>query len=586
MFEKKTLPCELAVVGGGMAGVCCAVTAARRGVKVCLINDRPVLGGNASSEIRMWIRGSSDHFPPYRESGILEEIALKNAKLNPNMNYPMWDAVLFDLVKAEKNITLLLNAFVCGAEYFKNKIRSVRAVQLTTYVEYEISADYFADCSGDSVLAEFSPAKIETGREGQNVWSEALAPATSDRFTMGNSCLLQARETDAPVPYSPPPFARKIEDEEFKYRLNLNDRMGFIKNNYWWIELGGMRDALKDAEEIKDELLATVYGVWDYVKNSGKFDAENWELDFVGYYPAKRETRRYVGPYVLTQKDIDERTVFPDEIAYGGWTMDNHTPEGFYQGIKPNVFHPVTGPYSIPLRCLYSVNVKNLAFAGRNISASHLALSSTRVMATCALMGQAVGIMTATAKKYARDYTGIEALSDEIKQLLRNDDCYLLHTPRTISQTLLCSKNNLGEKEKNALFNGVERELDENTKAARFPIGHTLEFTFPKIRVEKLRLVFDSDLARTCQRDKNVQMYPQRAHIPKHYEKAIIPPRLTKGYTVEIKTDAGYRVLKEETENISRLVYLPVNEEISGIRFTGNATYGADEISLFSIDVA
>lgn len=585
MFQKKTLYSELVVVGGGMAGICCAVTAARQGVKVCLFNDRPVLGGNASSEIRMWIRGASDHFPLFRESGILEEIALKNAKLNPKMNYPMWDAILYDLVSSEKNITLFSNAFVCGAKYENSSIRSVTAIQTTTYTEYEVYADYFADCSGDSVLAEFCPAKTVSGREGKNLYQEELAPLTPDKFTMGNSCLLQARETDAPVSYTPPSFARKITEEEFKHRLNLNDKTGFIKNNYWWIELGGMRDSLKDAEEIKNELLSVVYGVWDYVKNSGKFYADNWELDFVGYYPAKRETRRYVAPYVLTQNDIDKTQTFYDEIAYGGWTMDNHTPEGFYQGIKPNIFHPVYAPYAIPLRCLYSINVENLAFAGRNISASHLALSSTRVMATCALMGQAVGVAVAVAKKYGVSLQGIENQVKEIQQILRNEDCYLLNCKRKISDTILRSKNNLGEKEKAILFNGVERNLTETETSAKFPLGDGVEFSFEKTYVNKIRLLFDSDIARNCQTDKNVKMYPQRAHIPLTYEKALVPPCLTKAYAVEIKIDGEYRVWKEEDENISRLVLLPVEQEIEGIRFIGKETYGENHISLFSIDV-
>ena len=585
MFQKKTLYSELVVVGGGMAGICCAVTAARQGVKVCLFNDRPVLGGNASSEIRMWIRGASDHFPLFRESGILEEIALKNAKLNPNMHYPMWDAILYDLVISEKNITLFSNTFVCGAKYENSSIRSVTAIQTTTYTEFEVFADFFADCSGDSVLAEFCPAQIVSGREEQDLYGENLAPPTPDRFTMGNSCLLQARETHEPVSYTPPSFARKITEDEFKHRLNLNDKMGFIKNNYWWIELGGMRDTLKDAEEIKNELLSVVYGVWDYIKNSGKFNADYWDLDFVGYYPAKRESRRYVGPYVLTQRDIDNATSFSDEVAYGGWTMDNHAPEGFCQGIKPNIFHPVHTPYPIPLRCLYSINIQNLAFAGRNISASHLALSSTRVMATCALMGQAVGIAVATAKKYTCSLHGIEEYAEEIQQILRNQDCYLLNVKRTVSNTILTSKNNLSATEKEIFFNGVERALTDNETSAKFPVGKTIEFSFEKTLVKQIRLLFDSDIARTCQISKDVKMYPQRAHVPLVYEKAIIPPRLTKAYTVEIKINGEYKLLKDEKENISRLALLPVGEEISGIRFTGKESYGENFIALFSIDV-
>ncbi|MEE1223733.1 MAG: FAD-dependent oxidoreductase, partial [Clostridia bacterium] len=140
-------------------------------------------------------------------------------------------------------------------------------------------------------------------------------------------------------------------------------------------------------------------GTWDYIKNSGKFNSENWELDFLGFLPGKRESRRMCGEYMITQRDISDGKVFEDEVAYGGWPLDDHFPGGFYHKGVPNTNYKTPAPYSLPYRALYSENVENLFFAGRNISMTHMAMSSIRVMATCALLGEAVGKAVAIAVK-------------------------------------------------------------------------------------------------------------------------------------------------------------------------------------------
>lgn len=585
MFPEKQAECDLAVIGAGLAGISAAVAAARRGVKVCLIHDRPVLGGNASSEVRMWVCGASDRFPAYREGGILEEIALKNAHLNPDMNYPMWDAVLRNLIMEEPNIALYLNTVCTGAVYEGRRILSLEAFQTTTYTKLYIKAKLFADCSGDSVLADVLPVPVMKGRESAEEYGESLGRELPDPYTMGNSVLLQARETDGPVRYDPPAFARKIDPTEFRYRLNTEKRTGFTANNFWWIERGGTRDTLRDAEEIQKELLADVYGVWDYIKNSGIYDAENWDLDFVGYYPAKRETRRYRGAYVLSQRDIEEGRAFEDEIAYGGWTMDDHDPRGFFGGVKPNTFHPIPGPYAIPWRCLYTEAFENLAFAGRNISVTHLALSSTRVMATCALLGQAVGTGVSLAMKYCCGFGEVGGHAAELKQALRDDDCYLLRTPRVLSPILLSSENDLTDKEKAALFNGEEREFA--APAVRFPLGKEVCFRFERTHVGAVRLLFDDDIARTCQKSKDLKMYPQRCHIPKERERAIVPPRLTKKFCLDaLSSDGTWFPLAREEENILRLYKIRVDRDICGVRYTGLGAWDPAYTTsdLFSLD--
>ena len=385
---------DLCVVGGGLAGMCAAVAAARHGIKVALMHDRPVYGGNASSEIRMWVCGA--HGKNNRETGIIEEIALETLYRNPYRRYPMWDAILFELINNEKNITPILNCSCNDIEMDGSKIKKVIGWQTTTQCYHIIEAKLFADCSGDSILAPLSGAEYRWGRESQNEFGESIAPEQADKKTMGLSCLIQARETDKKHTFIAPSWARKFTKEDLPYRLpDMNDP----EENFWYMELGGEGDTIHDTEKLRDELISVAYGIWDFVKNSGEYNADNWELEFVGFLPGKRESRRYVGDYIMNQNDVRDGGHFDDIAAYGGWTMDDHNPAGINTKDKPNIFHPAPSPFGIPYRCLYSVNIENLYFAGRNISVTHTAMSASRVMATCALLGQAVGTASAIAIK-------------------------------------------------------------------------------------------------------------------------------------------------------------------------------------------
>lgn len=479
-ITEKIINTEFCVIGGGLAGVCAAISAARRGVKVVLIQDRPVLGGNASGEIRMWVRGASVSFPEYREGGILEELAMDNIFYNPRMNYSEWDGVVYNKVIAEKNITLLLNTSCVWAAEKNGKIEEIKAWQLTTYTNYCIRAQYYADCSGDCIIAEFTDARFRKGRESKKEYGESYAPEKADSCTMGNSCLLQARETDRIVKYIAPPFAHKFTEEEFQNRFDIKNRSSFKINNFWWIEIGGDGDVIKNAEEYNRELIARAFGVWDYIKNSGRFDAENWELDWVGFLAGKRESRRYVGDYVLNQNDIERAQPFPDEIAYGGWSMDDHNPLGIHTQDLPNIHYPVREPYPIPYRCLYSANISNLFFAGRNVSVTHMALSSTRVMATCALMGQAVGTACSLAVRYGISPREVGGHMEELQQSLRDDDCFLLHTPRKISEAVRTSSSNIGKDRLAGFWEGIERTLGCKDGAIVLQKGEPLEFVFSR----------------------------------------------------------------------------------------------------------
>lgn len=587
LLNEKSVEADICVIGAGMAGICVAVAAARRGLRVAVINDRPVAGGNASSEIRMWIRGAGAMFPDYREGGIIEEIGMDNTYYNPSMLYCQWDGVLYNKLIAEEKISLFLNATCVGAETKDGHITEITAWQLTTYTRISIKADLYADCSGDSILAEFTDAQCRRGTESREEFGESLAPEQANSHTMGNSCLIQARETEHESAFVAPPFAYKFSDEDFAYRMDISKPIDFEKENFWWLEVGGDGDTLRDAENYNKELIARAFGLWDYIKNSGRFSCEKWELDWVGFLAGKRESRRYIGDYILSQNDIDSARKFDDEIAYGGWSMDDHNPMGLRTRDMPNIHYRVNKPYAIPYRCLYSVNIDNLFFAGRNVSVTHLALSSTRVMATCALMGQAVGVASAIAKKYGVKPRGVLAHIDELKQALRDDDCYLLNTPRSVSRAVKSAKTNLSESDFEKLTSGIERNLDGRDNAVSFGKEEKCILEFDAIFCSEIRIVFDNDIARTCYGDEITfaRMYPNKCHTTKSSKPVYISEKLVKSYSIRIKINGKWMNFYKNKNNHQRLVKVPVQREIEGIEFSCDETYGLNTVRLFSVDI-
>lgn len=475
---------DLCVVGGGLAGTCAAVAAARRGIRVVLMQDRPVLGGNASGEIRMWVCGA--HGDNNRETGIIEEMELENFYRNTGLSYSVWDSVVYEKAMMEPNLTLLLNCTCQEAMMEGRRIAAVKGWQMTSETYHTVRAALFADCSGDSILAPLTGAEFRLGRESRAEFGEPIAPELADRRTMGNSCLFQIRETDRPQPFIPP---------EWAYVFPTDDDMPFrehhIGTNYWWIELGGDRDSIHDADALRHELLRIALGVWDHVKNRGDHGADNWVLDWIGFLPGKRESRRYVGDVIITQQDVEAGGPFQDIVAYGGWTMDDHFPAGFgHKESYPTIHHPAPSPWGIPWRSLYSVNIENLAFAGRNISVTHTALSSSRVMATCALLGQAVGTGAALAVKTGATLRGLDVR--KLQQMLMEDDCFLPGLRRTPSSLTLKARTNA-----EALRSGMDRDYGGEDNAWTGAPGDYVEYAFDAPRkIERLRLVFDSCLNR------------------------------------------------------------------------------------------
>jgi len=573
-MKHKTHHIDFCVVGGGMTGMCAAIAAARHGARVALMQDRPILGGNASSEIRMHIGGA--HGKNNRETGILEEIMLENLYRNPLKNYSIWDSILYEKVRFEDNITLLLNCSCNNAQMDGNRIRSIKGWQLTTQTWHTIEADLFSDCSGDSILAPLSGAEFRIGREARSEFNESIEPEEADKKTMGMSCLIQARETDRPQPFIPPPWANKYPTDD-----DLPNRGHEVpRSNFWWIELGGEQDSIHDTEEIRDELLKVAFGVWDHIKNQGDHGADNWTLEWVGFLPGKRESRRYVGDHILTQNDVRAEGRFDDLVAYGGWSMDDHHPGGIRWPGKPTIFHPAPSPFGIPYRCLYSRNIENLFCAGRNISATHAAMSSTRVMATCAILGQAVGTAGAIAVHDNLTPRGVyEKKIKELKQTLMEDDCYLPWNAREIPNLTARAKLTAWEGEPEPLRNGIDRPIGDTDNGWTSSIGSWAQYSFDNPEnIRGLRFVFDSDLNR-----KGLNM---ASNYPLNMEPATVPKTMLRAFRVEaLNEDGVWNIIVREKNNYQRLVRLKTDIKTRAVRFIPESTWGDERVRMFAWDV-
>lgn len=414
--QKKELNYDFVVVGGGVAGVCAAIAAGRRGNSVALIQDRPVLGGNASSEVRLWMLGATSHMGNNnrwaREGGILDEILVENTYRNKEGNPVLFDMVLIDKVLAEKNISLFLNTMVYDIEKKNDKnISAVKAYNSQNEIEFTFNGKMFCDASGDGILAYLGGATYRIGAEDGSEFDEKFAPNKEIYGEkLGHTLFFYTKKTPNPVKFIAPDFAMKKEFVEKEiYRVknpNYFNPMA-IGCKYWWIEYGGRLDTIHDTEEIKYKLWSVAYGIWDYIKNSGKFpEADNMTLEWVGLFPGKRESRRFVGPYMIHQKDVIEQRSHYDAVTFGGWSIDLHPSDGVFSPKNAcNQWHS-KGVFQIPYRCYITNDLENVFIAGRLISASHVAFGSTRVMATAGVGGEVVG--TAASLCIKNEWTTVQ----------------------------------------------------------------------------------------------------------------------------------------------------------------------------------
>lgn len=416
-------PYDTVVVGGGLAGTFAAVASARLGAKTALIQNRPVLGGNASEEILVEPEGDTTQEPlDPREGGIIEEVR------GPVEGY---SRRLLELVRNEPNLELFLNTHATGVEMASpQRIAAVKALNVNTGERFLFRGRIFIDCTGDGSIGVWAGAEYRHGREPRSMYGESRAPEVGDARTMGGTIRFASQRMPAPEGFHAPPWARKFDScDDFNVGRHPQLQFGGWQ---WVIEYGGMLNTYTDAEEIRDELLRIVWGLWDHLKNHcSKYAAEApyYRLTWVGHVVGKRESRRLIGDYVMTEHDIARQTLFPDRVAYGGWGIDLHPPGGFYDKEPPAEFsHHVK--FSIPFRSLYTKDIENLMMAGRCISVSRAALGATRVMVTCGLQGQAVGTAAALCKKHGVFPRELgQKYIEELQQQLLKDGCYLIDLP-------------------------------------------------------------------------------------------------------------------------------------------------------------
>jgi hypothetical protein len=439
VIEEVHRQFDLVVVGGGISGVCAAISAARNGTKTALVHERSMLGGNSSSEVRLFPEDTPGCATWVKESGLMDEIHTEERVRNhePYLEGLMnchWDLVLYEWVTREKNLSLFLNTTMREVEMRDpGHILAIHAAQLGTERQFIFEAPLYVDATGDGVLGYRAGADHLWGPESRDAYHEPLAPEHAAATTMGNTLFFRARDTGKPVPFQKPDWAADFPTEK-----DLTARShSFIDGGYWWIEIAYPMNPIRDNEEIRHELLREALGVWDHIKNkcANKAAAQNYSLEFMGFWPYKREARRLIGDFVLRQSDIQDPGQHPDDVAYGVWGIDIHEPGGLHRRDIPPYKPPSldqywedygTLPYGIPLRSCYSRNIRNLLMAGRPISTSYVAFASTRVLPTGGVVGQAVGVAAALCRKYQCEP---RALADqhtmEIQQLLLRQDCFI-----------------------------------------------------------------------------------------------------------------------------------------------------------------
>ncbi|MFI3236420.1 MAG: FAD-dependent oxidoreductase [Lachnospiraceae bacterium] len=577
---------ELVVVGGGLSGVVAAIASARHGLKTALVQNRSVLGGNASSEVRVNINGADRNgaIKNMRETGIVLEILLENKRVNPQHSFNVLDMVMWEAVRAEENIDLYFNTNISDCVVEDGKIKSVTGVQYTSETEFTFIADLFADTTGDATLAAESGAEWTIGREARSVYNEEHAPEVADLHTMGTTILFNTKDMGYAVPFVKPDWAHTFDKEKLGGRQLLDLDFGF-----WWTELGGEElRVIEESENICEELYKWVYGIFDYIKNSGEYEADNLALDWIGSVPGRRESRRIIGDYVLTENDVVNEARFDDAVAYGGWTMDEHTVGGITAtgaDEKGTRWLPFDGIYTIPYRALYSKNVDNLFVGGRAISASHMAMSSTRVIATCGVIGQAIGTAAAIGIKEKVTCREIGNHIKDVQKLLILDDCYLpgiaIEDEKDCCQTAtITASTHIAGGEPNQITNGHTRCIGETENAwisEEMNGEEWLNVAFDSAKkVSEIEVKFDPNLS---------DIMVTTAVIRKiSIQEKTMPSVLVKDYNVEFILDGKVVNTLEVRDNYQRInKHLVDQVTCDNMKITVLNTYGDKHARIFEV---
>lgn len=436
---------DLVVCGGGLAGFCAAVSAARLGRSVALVQDRPVLGGNSSSEVRVVPRGSTTYHAWAREGGVLREAMAGERARNHEPIFEngwtnsVWDLELYDIAQRTDGLTLHLNTQVMDVERTGRSITAVQTYTPSAERARRIEGRVFLDATGDGIVADRAGCGIRYGTEPRSEFEEPHALEQGSTDTMGNSLHFKTKDVGEPVTFRLPEWAHEYSDPDFFYTGGR--RPHDVRGGFWWIELGVPWHTIHDAETLRHELTRHTLGVWDWMKNKDpelRDKVSTLALDWIGQVPGKRESRRIVGLHLMTEHDLLAEEPPADEIAYGGWNIDLHTPGGLLADTsEPTAAEgyvltgtassrAYVGPFGIPLRSLIAKDVDNLLMAGRNVSATHVALGSIRVQATTAMMGQAAGTAAAISLRDAVPLHEVPTTAiEQVQQQLLKDGCFL-----------------------------------------------------------------------------------------------------------------------------------------------------------------
>ena len=406
---------DLVVVGGGMSGTCAAVSAARLGLHVALIQNRPKLGGNNSSDVRVHMMGNIRQSPYPALGGVVEELdpnALGNAKPAKMYN----DAKKLRVVRAEKNLHLFLNTHARDVETDNGRIVAVVAQDIRSGRRLRFTGRVFADCTGDGTIGYRAGADYRYGREGRDETEESMAPEKGDRMTLGASVMWYSANTGEPTTFPKCPWAVQFNQETCQRALF----------GTWNWETGFMVDQIDRIERIRDHALRAVYGNWAYQKNilGEKNPYATRKLAWVAHIAGKRESRRLLGDVILREQDIVEQRPWPDASVTTTWSIDLHFPiqSDKFPGeeFRSRAVQIKIKPYAIPYRCFYSRNIDNLFMAGRDVSVTHVALGTVRVMRTCGMMGEVVGMAASICKKHDATPRGVYRQHlDELKALMK-----------------------------------------------------------------------------------------------------------------------------------------------------------------------
>lgn len=600
---------DVVVVGGGLSGMCAAIAAARHGANTCIIQNRSVYGGNASSEVRMHIVGASSHAAKsdLAETGILLEMLMENKHRNPYASFPVFDSILWEFIHFQENLTPYLNTNMDDAVVEDGKITAVICHQNTTETEFKIFGKIFVDATGHGTLGTMAGCESRWGSEGKDAHGEPNAPDMANDDTQGNTIMFSAIDRGEPVKFIKPKWAYTFTEDNLKYRGHGNsvgshadggELVEFeegsgrlpaffnVDSGYWWIEVGGdWDDIIRQGEELRDELVKCVYGVWDHLKNQGDHGIDTLDLDWVGMVPGYRESRRLVGDYLLTEMDVRENRIFDDAVAYGGWQMDQHVRRGIWDFDKvPSRILNFSGCYTIPYRCFYSNQVSNLMMAGRDISTTKMAFGSTRVMGTCAIGGQAVG--TAAAIAIAKDCTPAEVGNhiDELQQALLKDDCYIPgfanHDPADLCRSAKVTATSFKEGcEPENVINGVARRVGKNENAWESADLQNAVLTLAlaeAAEVKQIRITFDPNLTK--------EIMPSMTRNVRDRQVKGMPHELVKDYKVEALLGGEVVWSKDVAENYQRLNIHELDAvKCDTIRITALSTHGIDSARIYEV---